>query len=371
MKKIKVLHVEDDIMFTKFFARAYGEEFDIVSLPSSEGVLDVMQRDAIDLLVLDYVLPGKNGLQVLREVQEAFPSKPVIFYTGQGSEEVARQAFMSGASDYFVKTSFDTVQREKMINSVHKAMEKCAMAAELEEKRSMLERKVQERTVELTRLHQDIEARNRELEDFAYRVGHDMGNNLLVIRRLLELPELSQEHHQYLIEHTGRLMEFVEHVLELARAGRVIAVKKPIDGASLIKEVFYREKPDGIKAECRVSRSFPTIYGDRHSLEQVFTNLISNSFAHRGRDQEKVHITVSARATGDAIEISFRDKGPGIAPDIIGRIFLPSFTTRGKEHPGFGLAIAKKITEAHGGTIAIKNNTAGKGTTFTLTLPKS
>ena len=64
---------------------------------------------------------------------------PVIFYTGQGNEEIARQAFREGATDYFVKRASDFAQKEKLVNSIRKALEKQAVEEELEENQAMLE----------------------------------------------------------------------------------------------------------------------------------------------------------------------------------------------------------------------------------------
>jgi FixJ family two-component response regulator len=138
-EKITVLHVDDDRQFLSLFHTTYGDDFRIISRPSGTDILEVLSRETIDALVLDYDLPGRNGLEVLQAVRAAHPSMPVIFYTGQGSEEVARQAFKAGATDYFVKEASDFAQKEKVVNSVQKAVGKCAVDAELAEQRAMLE----------------------------------------------------------------------------------------------------------------------------------------------------------------------------------------------------------------------------------------
>ncbi len=547
-KKSRVLHIEDDAMFQSLFKAAYSQEFDILSLSSGDDVPAVLEKEAVDVIVLDYVLPGKNGIEVLTEVRKAYPAKPVIFYTGQGSEEVAREAFSSGATDYFVKEAFGYLQREKMLHSVQKAMEKSRIEAELEQQRftlehiidhnpyammvtdsqghpervnraliklfgmaptpdvvvfdedfplpgdlreaiqadwqeklhtysifndplvmcnesarkSMarmekgeitkfdplwyappvpigkellrtgyitatgfsvkdqegrikkyvlmyeditarfkaeealkkshrdlqeahgeLEQKVEERTAELSdaytklkahtstlsKLHRDIAARNRELEDFSYRVGHDMNNQLLVIRRLLELPKLAEDHREYMIAHVNTLMGFVDHILDLARAGRVIADREPIDGASLVEDAFRKAKLPRVKSECMVTRPFPTLYGDHRSLSQVFTSLMDNTFEHRVLKRKKVLITVSARVSENCVEIIYRDNGPGIPPALTEKIFDFSFTTKVGERPGVGLAIVQRILIAHDGAITAHDNSSGGGAEFIITLP--
>jgi len=138
-RTITLLHLDDDLEFLELFRATCSGEFNVLSLPGAEGLFDHLDRGGIDALVLDYDLPGKNGLELLSEIREKHPSMPVIFYTGQGNEEVARGAFKAGATDYFVKHSSDFAQNEKIANAVRKAVKQCAVEAELEEKRVMLE----------------------------------------------------------------------------------------------------------------------------------------------------------------------------------------------------------------------------------------
>ncbi|MHC9539195.1 MAG: ATP-binding protein [Vulcanimicrobiota bacterium] len=138
-KKIKVLHIDDDPTFLEIFKTMFRSDFDITSRDSAVDVLAVLEEGGMDAVVLDYEMPGRNGLDVLREVREHHPSMPVLFYTGQGNEEVARQAFTEGATDYFVKHATVIAQREKIVNSIQKAVEKRTVEAELEEKQAMLE----------------------------------------------------------------------------------------------------------------------------------------------------------------------------------------------------------------------------------------
>ena len=78
-------------------------------------------------------------------------------------------------------------------------------------------------------------------------------------------------------------------------------------------------------------------------------------------------ITINSQQVNDRLELSFSDMGGGIAEDVVPKLFSPLFTTKA-QGMGFGLAICKRIIEAHSGTIAFKT-VKGKGTVFTLTLP--
>ena len=120
----------------------------------------------------------------------------------------------------------------------------------------------------------------------------------------------------------------------------------------------------GLSLSAEVTPSELDLYADRQMIEQVLINLMQNSeHALEGRPQG--HVTLSARLNrnGNAtIEVS--DNGPGIAPEIAEKIFVPFYTTRA-DGSGVGLALSRQVMIAHGGTIGFANNERG-GARFTL-----
>jgi signal transduction histidine kinase len=106
------------------------------------------------------------------------------------------------------------------------------------------------------------------------------------------------------------------------------------------------------------------VEADRERLFQVLANLISN--ARKFTDEGEIVVTVESNA-GDAV-VSVSDTGSGIDREILPRLFT-KFATKSEKGTGLGLFISKSIVEAHGGRIWAQNNTAGKGATFSFTLP--
>ena len=103
---------------------------------------------------------------------------------------------------------------------------------------------------------------------------------------------------------------------------------------------------------------------DQDKIKRVFTNLIKNGIEAMPKIGK---LTIDSKEVNGCLEISFADTGVGIHDEILPKLFTPLFTTKA-QGMGFGLAICKRITEAHGGTITVKT-TNGVGTTFTVTLP--
>lgn len=110
----------------------------------------------------------------------------------------------------------------------------------------------------------------------------------------------------------------------------------------------------------------PAIVADKGQLQQALINLLINAIEATDADGE---IAVNCRALedGQTVEISVRDNGAGIAPDVLGKVFEPFFTTR-ETGTGLGLSITSGIVAKHGGTITA-DSTPGQGTTFTIRLP--
>ncbi len=86
--------------------------------------IDKFRSEAFDAVITDYEMPDYNGLELMKIFREESPDIPVIFYTSQGNENIAREVFISGASDYFSKEINKFAHREKFVHSVISAIEK-------------------------------------------------------------------------------------------------------------------------------------------------------------------------------------------------------------------------------------------------------
>lgn len=112
------------------------------------------------------------------------------------------------------------------------------------------------------------------------------------------------------------------------------------------------------------------VNADKHRLNQVISNLISNSIKFTQGECGMISITTKKEQDNKAITIRVKDNGKGIDPEIIPRLFT-KFATKSETGTGLGLFISKSIVEAHGGRIWAENNKDGKGATFYFTLPVS
>ncbi|MBI4878230.1 MAG: two-component sensor histidine kinase [Planctomycetes bacterium] len=139
----------------------------------------------------------------------------------------------------------------------------------------------------------------------------------------------------------------------------------------LVEEVVVFVEPEAREARIDLrtayDRSLPRVRVDRKYLQQALLNLFLNArqaIEESGRPGE---LFVTTRRAGDEAVIAVTDTGPGIAPDVLPRIFDAYFSTK-KGGTGLGLPTCRRIVEEHGGTVTVESE-VDKGSSFTLTLP--
>lgn len=167
--------------------------------------------------------------------------------------------------------------------------------------------------------------------------------------------------------------QIVRRLSEFYKGGAKIEVE-PVDVATLVKLVVELTKPKwkveaegaGKKVQIEtILRDLPLIEAENLSLRDMLTNLIFNAvdaMPHGGT------ITISGKRVGESVELVFRDTGEGMTPDVQRRCLEPFFSTKGACGSGQGLTMVATIVKRHKGSITVESE-AGKGTTFTITLP--
>lgn len=222
----------------------------------------------------------------------------------------------------------------------------------------------------------ELEKQNMELDKFAYVVSHDLKAPLRGIHNAIKWiredmgAELSPQMKQYLSiipQRTKRMEDLINGLLDYARIREKTNPEKT-DVNELVKNIVEEIVPPHFKVEMD---NLPVFYTERLKLEQVFTNLISNSVKYT--PHENGHLTISCKEWPHFYEFSVKDNGIGIDPEYHGKIFEIFQTLREKnekESTGIGLAIIKKIIDDQHCTIKV-NSTLGKGSEFIFTWPRT
>lgn len=210
----------------------------------------------------------------------------------------------------------------------------------------------------------------------AKAAAHDLAAPLIAITHLSHWirDELDDEarakvggHLEKLGQRVERMQQLVQGIHEYASAGLGKRIEEPVAIGELAQEIF-RGLPGSDAFDLSLGE-LPEVVTHRRSLATVLRTLVENAIEHH--DEAKGSITIAAREAEQAVEISVSDDGPGIAARDRQRVFdlLRTLHRRDeKEGAGAGLAVAKKIVEARGGSIEVAP-TDGRGTTISFTWP--
>ena len=170
-----------------------------------------------------------------------------------------------------------------------------------------------------------------------------------------------------------KMHSLLADLLELSRVGRIMNLPEEVHLAHVVSEAIEtldaRLRSKNVVIHCALD--FPTVYGDRIRLREVFENLIDNAAKYTG-DRPDPMIEIGTRIDEDEIVFFVKDNGIGIEPQFQKRIFgLFDKLNPTSEGTGIGLALIKRIIETHGGRIWVESTGPGEGSMFCFTIPDS
>jgi signal transduction histidine kinase len=353
MAPLRVLIIDDSEDDRETFSRILSRsstDYEVAEAASGEEGVRLYQDFRPDCILLDYSLPGRNGVAVLQEIRKAHPFAAAVMLTGQGSETVAVGIMKAGAQDYFTK---DNVSYDALERAIANAVGRQELASKLEQQR-------------------------QSLEIFSRAMAHDLKEPIRTIRSfgriILDSPTLSEEDRTlmgHVLRAAGSMEELIAGITRYTR----LESQGHIASESVAMTEVVRQVKANLLTQIESSRAtlreqnLSALFGDGQLLVQLLQNLVSNAI--RYCKESAPVIEVSMAEADDGTELRVADNGPGIPEPYRDEIFKPFKRLVGREveGTGLGLAICRRIAELHRATIRC-DEAPGGGALFVLTMPR-
>jgi len=218
----------------------------------------------------------------------------------------------------------------------------------------------------------------RSLEDLSASIAHEIRNPITAAKSLVQQmgeDPISQGNVEYAgvaLEELDRVERSISHLLRFARDEELRF--EPLSIADIVDSALetFRDRiaSQGVEVVREID-SRGDMRGDPEKLRRVVINLIANALdalADATLADPRLEISSGENLAGTEVWLRIRDNGPGMEPETIGKIFSPFYTT--KDHgTGLGLALSKKVVDAHGATLDVRSS-QGEGTEFLLGFPR-
>lgn len=346
-----------------------------------------------DLILLDYLLPDVDGLNLLATLKKIDFNLPVIVLTGQGDEQIAVEMMKSGAADYLLKGKIEPKTLSKAINNAIR-INQAEQAVKLANQRLRATNELLlSKNLELERQQQQIKLQNIKLQesynlksDFLATMSHElrtpmnaiMGFSQLLLRQHTEPLSLQQQNLVERIFHnSNNLLNMINEMLDFSKieAGKLELNPQPFDLKYLTRITVEElrslaiEKQLSLVTDIQLEDNF--IVQDANFVKRIVINLLSNAI----KFTESGQIVVQVKEIGKTkIAIAVSDTGVGVAPEDRDKIFeafrqADQSFTRQHSGTGLGLAITNSLIKMMGGKISL-DSTLNQGSTFTVEIPR-
>jgi signal transduction histidine kinase len=356
----RILVIDDEDIVLDSCVKILGRgEYEVATASNGQEGIRLAEEFEPDLVFVDLKMPGISGFEVLEQIRARDAAIVAVVITGYATVSSAVEAMKKGAYDFLPKPF--TPDELRLITE--RGLEKRALVLE---------------TIALRREREILR------ENFAAIVSHELKSplgavqqNLFVLTHELSA-SISDDQKRRLERMRSRINDLVKLIHTWLRGISVDieSIKEsfvPLDIASPIAKAIESVDPHATRKDIDIvtsmQESIGPVSGDEGTLAEALVNILGNAikYSHAG---STVHLSTEERDGRVVIQIS--DSGVGISDEDLPAVFDGFYRAKSgratAEGVGLGLAISRRIVEAHEGTISVRSE-LGKGSTFVLTLP--
>jgi two-component system probable response regulator PhcQ len=379
-KKFAVLYVDDEEKSLKYFERAFGDDFRVLTAATAQDGFKLLQKhaDEIGLLLTDQRMPGEKGVWLLERARRLRPRILRILVTAYSDFDAAIAAVNAGAIYKYISKPWDPPQLEL---TLRQALEFFMVQTErdqlLLEKMSVLRNMM-------------IADRIVSLGLIAAGLSHQIRNSLVAVKTFLDLapkkmdeeranmnglrnPDFWKDYHQNVQSQVEKINGLLKDLCSSSENSAApfadeVSLRRIVDETlAALRDPFAARR---IEIENRIPDSLPSLKADKPKFHRLFELLLNEELSTLPAGS-RVLLLAELEGSGakQEIVVQITDNGPGLPPDALRVIFDP-FVVRDSVPSEYGINLMACffIVHHHGGRIDAQSR-SGRGTTFTLRLP--
>lgn len=356
----KILIIDDEEIVRDSCVQILAKRnYQVATAQNGEEGLEMLAEFKPDLALVDLKMPGISGYEVLERIHEFDSTIVTVVITGFATVDAAVESMKKGTYDFLPKP-FKPDELRLIVQ------------------RSLERRKLVLETIALRREKEMLR------EQFAAIVSHELKSPLSTVQQSMYglLSDLEEVLSKEQVEKIERLQARIADLIKLVNTWlRAISVDistirenfEPTSIPEIITKALENVKSQAVRKDITIKTAvkepIDTINGNEVTLVEALVNIIGNAVKYTQMGGE---ISLTASQEGAEVQIAVKDNGVGIAsedlPHIFDDFYVGTERPEGERRSGVGLAITKRIIEAHDGTITVDSE-LGKGSTFVIHLP--
>jgi len=362
----------------------------LIKASSGREALEILLKNDITVVLIDVSMPELDGFELAEIIREhpRYQKTAIIFVSAVHLTDTDRlMGYERGAVDYVSVPIVPELLRAK----VSVFAELYRKRREAERLTHQLEERVAERTAELersitrqTEMAEQLRIADRRKDEFLALLAHELRNPLAPLRNAINILRLKESQDPEVLWSRGvierqavQLTRLVDDLLDVSRItlGKIKLRPQALDLATVVARAVETSRPliDAHRHELLITLPDGPVRveGDRARLTQVIANLLNNAAKYQN-DGGTIALTVERDAAFAVITV--RDRGIGIAPEMLSEIFLlfaqgERTLDRAQGGLGIGLSLVKTVVELHGGQVSAASDGPGRGSQFSIRLP--
>jgi len=368
----KILIVDDDAHLRETLRDLLEMEgYQVFEASSGAEAMSAVASDFFHIILMDFNLTDKTGIEVIKDIRRLNTDSQILMMTAHASLDTAVKAIQESVYDFLIKP----VDFNYLRSAIRRAEEKLR----LEQENQRLLNVLKEQNKELDRL-------NNMKSKFLSMASHDLSNALMTLQISFEMLSASikptedqKKKMDFITTSIQQINRLVGDLVDWAsiEQGKFRLEKNYFEMDKLVEEIIVGPKARAaqknieIKTEIK-KENLKMVCADKRRISQVILNLLENAIRHTQRNG-KIFVIVEKAKDEDAVCLTVKDTGEGIALEELTKLFQSFYQPAGTKSPhgrlGLGLSISKEIIQSHDGRIWVESDGIGKGASFKFILP--